>query len=298
MRVAQFEQSTGECIGVEMENIWVDFTRALALYSVVKDGSAGEMKRNLGMWLQQGTFDSKLIRSVVAFVRERNLENTIRLENKAVMKAPIARPPKIVALGLNYALHAAEGEFKVPEEPIIFLKAGSSVIGPGETIRIPRKLGRMDHEVELAVVIGKRASEVKKAEAFRYVAGYTILNDVSARELQTKDLEKRHPWFRSKSFDTFTPIGPWIVTADELEPPIHLDLQCTVNDLIRQQANTRDMVFDIPTQIEFITRYIALDPGDIISTGTPEGIGPIKHGDLVVCHIEKIGELKNPVRHR
>lgn len=298
MRVAQFEQSTGECIGVEMENVWVDFTRALALYSVVKDGSAGEMRRNLGHWLQQGTFDSKLVKTVVAFVRERKLETTLRLEKKAIMKAPISRPPKIVALGLNYALHAAEGEFKVPDEPIIFLKAGSSVIGPGETIRIPRKLGRMDHEVELAVVIGKRASEVKKADAFRYVAGYTILNDVSARELQTKDLEKRHPWFRSKSFDTFTPIGPWIVTADELEPPIHLDLQCTVNDLIRQQANTRDMVFDIQTQIEFITRYIALDPGDIISTGTPEGIGPIKHGDMVVCHIEKIGELKNPVRHR
>ncbi len=298
MRVSQFEQSTGECIGMEMENTWVDFTKALALYSVVKDGSAGEMRRNLGAWLQQGTFDNKLIRSVAAFVSERKLENTIRLEKKAIMKAPIARPPKIVALGLNYALHAAEGEFKVPQEPIIFLKAGSSVIGPDETIRIPRKLGRMDHEVELAVVIGKRASEVKKTDAFRYVAGYTILNDVSARELQTKDLEKRHPWFRSKSFDTFTPLGPWIVTSDELEPPIHLDLQCTVNGLIRQQANTRDMVFDIPTQIEFITRYIALDPGDIISTGTPEGIGPIKHGDLVVCHIEKIGELKNPVRHR
>ncbi|MEX1139528.1 MAG: fumarylacetoacetate hydrolase family protein [Bacteroidota bacterium] len=298
MRVAQFTQSTGECIGVDMENAWVDFTKALALYALVKYGSAGEMRRNLGEWLRQGTFDIDLATSVVTFVRERQLENMLSLGKKAVMKAPISRPPKIVALGLNYALHAAEGEFKVPEEPITFLKAGSSVIGPGEPIRLPRKLGRMDHEVELAVVIGKRASEVKKKDAFRYIAGYTILNDVSARELQTKDLEKRHPWFRSKSFDTFTPLGPWMVTANEFPPPIHLDLQCTVNGLIRQQANTRDMVFDIPTQIEFITKYIALDPGDIISTGTPEGIGPIKHGDMVVCHIEKIGELKNPVRHR
>lgn len=298
MRVAQFVQSTGECIGVEMENLWVDFTRALTLYSVVKNGQAGKPRKNLGDWIQQGTFDISLVTSVAGFVQERKLESALRLEKKAVMKAPIARPPKIVALGLNYALHAAEGEFKVPEEPIIFLKAGSSVIGPGEPIRIPRNLGRMDHEVELAVVIGTRASEVKKKDAFRHVAGYTILNDVSARELQTKDLEKRHPWFRSKSFDTFTPLGPWIVTADEIAPPVHLDLQCTVNGLIRQQANTRDMVFDIPAQIEFITKFIALDPGDIISTGTPEGIGPIKHGDNVLCHIEKIGELKNPVRYR
>jgi len=298
MRVAQFVQSTGECIGVEMENTWMDFTKALALYSVVKNGSEGALRKNLGEWIQEGTFDIELANSVTAFVHEQKLEDILRLGKKAVMKAPIARPPKIVALGLNYALHAAEGEFKVPEEPIIFLKAGSSVIGPDEPIRLPRNLGRMDHEVELAVVIGKKASEVRKKDAFRYVAGYTILNDVSARELQTKDLEKRHPWFRSKSFDSFTPLGPWIVTADEITPPVHLDLQCTVNGLVRQQANTRDMVFDIPTQIEFITKYITLDPGDIISTGTPEGIGQIKHGDRVLCHIEKIGELKNPVRHR
>ena len=156
----------------------------------------------------------------------------------------------------------------------------------------------MDHEVELAVVIGRKATEVKKRDAYKYVAGYTIANDVSARDLQSADLQKRHPWFRSKSFDTFSPIGPWIITADEFRHPIHVTVECRVNGKIRQKANTRDLVFDIPTVIEFITKYITLEPGDIISTGTPEGIGPIKHGDTVVCRIDKIGELKNPVRNR
>jgi 2-keto-4-pentenoate hydratase/2-oxohepta-3-ene-1,7-dioic acid hydratase in catechol pathway len=156
----------------------------------------------------------------------------------------------------------------------------------------------MDHEVELALVIGRTAREVPKSSAWSYVAGYTICNDISARDLQTRDLEKKHPWFRSKSFDTFTPLGPWIVTADELRPPVHLRLTCRVNGKIRQNANTRDLVFDIPSIIEFVSRYITLDPGDVISTGTPAGIGPIKGGDRMVCSIEGIGELHNPVRWR
>ncbi|MBI3110658.1 MAG: fumarylacetoacetate hydrolase family protein [Ignavibacteriales bacterium] len=208
------------------------------------------------------------------------------------------RPPKIVALGLNYVLHAKEGNFQVPKEPIIFSKAGSSVIGPEETILLPRGLGQIGHEVELAVVLGRRATQVRKKDAYRYVAGYTIANDVTARDQQTKDLTVRHPWFRSKSYDTFTPLGPWIVTSDEIKPPIRLNLQCRVSGKIRQNANTRDLVFDIPTIIEFVTRNMSLDPGDIISTGTPEGIGAINHGDTVSCHIEKIGELRNPVRNR
>jgi 2-keto-4-pentenoate hydratase/2-oxohepta-3-ene-1,7-dioic acid hydratase in catechol pathway len=156
----------------------------------------------------------------------------------------------------------------------------------------------MDHEVELAVVIGKAATRVKKKDAGNYIAGYTICNDVTARDLQTRDIEKRHPWFRSKSFDTFTPMGPWIVTADAIKTPLRLGVECRVNGKIRQHANTRDLVFDVPTIIEFVTRHITLEPGDIISTGTPEGIGPLKGGDTVVCRVENVGELKNPVRYR
>jgi 5-oxopent-3-ene-1,2,5-tricarboxylate decarboxylase/2-hydroxyhepta-2,4-diene-1,7-dioate isomerase len=165
-------------------------------------------------------------------------------------------------------------------------------------LRSRKSLGRMDHEVELAVVIGKRATEVSRKNAFRHVAGYTIVNDVSARSLQTKDLEKRYPWFRTKSFDTFTPMGPWMVTADEIPPPVRLNLECRVNGRLRQKANTRDLVFDIPAVIEYITKYITLDPGDVISTGTPDGIGPITDGDTMTCTIQRIGTLTNPVRYR
>ncbi|MGB5873987.1 MAG: fumarylacetoacetate hydrolase family protein, partial [Bacteroidota bacterium] len=222
----------------------------------------------------------------------------LRLGKDAVMKAPVLRPPKIVALGLNYVMHAKEGSFEVPKEPIVFVKAGSSVIGPNETVRIPRGMGRMDHEVELAVVIGKTATRVKKRSAYSYIAGYTICNDVTARSVQTKDIENRHPWFRSKSFDTFTPLGPWMLTADEIRPPVRLPLECRVNGRIRQKANTKDLVFDIPTIIEYVTKQITLEPGDIVSTGTPGGIGPIKHGDTMMCRIKHLGELRNPVRSR
>ena len=298
MKVAQFSGGRGESIGIELDGSWIDFTKAQTAHTWLTRRVQETPVSHLGNWIQSGTFDVRTIKTVLDFVREQKLTTVFRLDPKAEMKAPIARPLKIVALGLNYALHAAEGNFKVPDEPIIFMKAGSSVVGPGETVRIPKGLGRMDHEVELAVVIGRKATGVKKKNAFEYIAGYTIANDVSARDLQTKDLEKKHPWFRSKSFDSFTPLGPWIVTGDEIKPPLHLDIECLVNGKIRQKANTRDMVFDIATQIEFISKYITLEPGDIVSTGTPDGIGPIKHGDEMMCRIERIGELKNPVRNR
>lgn len=298
MKVAQWEHKGEKCIGVELNGRWMDYSRAEAAFSLMERNTPKEPRKSLGELIQRGEFNVRELNTVLRFVEKLNLQDRFEIDKKAVLKAPIERPPKIVALGLNYALHAAEGNFKVPEEPIIFSKAGSSVIGPGETVRIPKGLGRMDHEVELAVIIGAKATEVKKKHAYEYVAGYTIANDVSARDLQMKDIEKKHPWFRSKSFDTFTPLGPWIITADEFQPPLHLDLECRVNGTVRQQANTRDMIFDIPAQIEFITKYITLEPGDIISTGTPQGIGPITHGDTMVCRIERIGELKNPVRYR
>lgn len=298
MKIAQFEHRDGKCIGVELNGRWIDYSKAEAFYFLMERNVAREPKKTLAELIQSGEFDPAKVKATLQYIDKLNLSDQFEVEKKAVMKAPIERPLKIIALGLNYALHAAEGNYQVPKEPIIFAKAGSSVIGPNETVRIPRGLGRMDHEVELAVIIGAQATEVKKKDAWKYVAGLTIANDVSARDLQTADIEKRHPWFRSKSFDTFTPLGPWMVTADEFKLPLYLDLECRVNDKVRQKANTRDMIFDIPTQIEFISRYITLEPGDIISTGTPEGIGPITQGDTVVCRIDRIGELRNPVRFR
>ena len=298
MKVAQFEDTQGYCIGIFDKGRWINLSDAEAAYTAITQKVVVEPTTTILQLLEDGRFDPAEFRVVLEFLEKHKLEKQYLISKDAVLKAPILRPPKIVALGLNYALHAKEGNAAVPKEPIIFMKAGSSVIGPGDTILLPKGLGRMDHEIELAVIIGGRATAAKKKDALSYVAGYTILNDVTARDLQTSDLEKKHPWFRSKSYDTFTPLGPWIVTADEIRGPIELGLECRVNGTVRQKSNTKNMVFDVPTQIEFISKFITLEPGDIISTGTPHGIGPIKHGDEVVCRIKNIGDLKNPVRDR
>jgi 5-oxopent-3-ene-1,2,5-tricarboxylate decarboxylase/2-hydroxyhepta-2,4-diene-1,7-dioate isomerase len=298
MKIAQFRHEQGYAIGLEMDGRWIDYTKAASVHTLLVRGLGMLPRTTIEQLLSRGEFDEQQFHDVAAFVRKTSLQRHLQLPPSARLCAPLLRPGKIVALGLNYALHVKEGSFAVPKEPIIFVKAGSSVIGPGETVRLPRGMGRMDHEVELAVVIGRTAREVKKRHAWHAVAGYTICNDVTARSLQTADINNRYPWFRSKSFDTFTPLGPWIVTKEEIGIPVHLAIECRVNGKIRQKANTRALLFGIPAIIEFITRYITLDPGDIISTGTPEGIGPIRHGDTVACRIEHIGELRNPVRYR
>jgi 2-keto-4-pentenoate hydratase/2-oxohepta-3-ene-1,7-dioic acid hydratase in catechol pathway len=298
MKVAQFEDAQGYCVGIQHKGTWINYSDAEAACTSITQKIVVEPATTVMQLLEEGRFDASEFQQVLKFLTEHRLERQYLVSKDAMLRAPVLRPPKIVALGLNYALHAKEGKAAVPQEPIIFMKAGSSVIGPGETVRLPQGLGRMDHEVELAVIIGHRATAVKKRDALKHVAGYTILNDVTARELQAKDIEKKHPWFRSKSFDTFTPMGPWIVTPDEVGTPVHLDLECRVNGKMRQKSNTRSMVFDIPTQIEFISQHITLEPGDVLSTGTPHGIGPIKDGDEIVCRIEKIGELKNPVKDK
>jgi 2-keto-4-pentenoate hydratase/2-oxohepta-3-ene-1,7-dioic acid hydratase in catechol pathway len=298
MKIAQFEVRNHSLVGIEVEGVWIDYGKAAAAYNLLERNVSMMPRPTIAMLLVRGEFSVAEFRAVGLFVKKHRLLRFLRVPGAARLRAPVSHPGKIIALGLNYALHVAESSFKAPKEPIIFMKAGSSVVGPGDTVRIPRGLGRMDHEVELAVVIGRRATNVPKRKAFDYVAGYTICNDVTARGIQTTDINNRHPWFRSKSYDTFTPMGPWIVTPDEITPPVHLGVQCRVNGRLRQKSNTRHLLFDIPTIIEFVSRYITLEPGDIISTGTPEGIGPIKNGDTIICHIDKIGELKNPVRNR
>jgi 2-keto-4-pentenoate hydratase/2-oxohepta-3-ene-1,7-dioic acid hydratase in catechol pathway len=198
------------------------------------------------------------------------------------------QPTKIVALGRNYAAHAAQHGFEVPSQPLIFLKPPSAVIGPGEAVVCPPQSAQVENEVELAVVIGQRARNVAAVDAWDYVLGYTCANDVTARDLQRSDDQ----WSRAKGFDTFAPLGPWIVT--ELDPS-DLTIACRVNGQVNQQASTATMVFKIPQVIEFITAAMTLEPGDVILTGTPEGISPIRPGDQVEVEIEGIGVLRNPV---
>ncbi len=198
------------------------------------------------------------------------------------------QPTKIVALGRNYAAHAAEHGAEVPSQPLIFFKPPSAVIGPGEPIVCPPQSAQVEHEAELAVVIGRRARHVAAADAWDYILGYTCANDVTARDLQRSDGQ----WSRAKGFDTFAPLGPWIVT--DLDPT-NLAIICRVNGQVRQQSTTANMIFKIPRLIEFITAVMTLEPGDVILTGTPEGVSPLRPGDQVAVEVEGIGVLRNPV---
>ncbi|MBV9850503.1 MAG: fumarylacetoacetate hydrolase family protein [Armatimonadetes bacterium] len=209
--------------------------------------------------------------------------------------APVPRPNRILAIGRNYAEHAKEQDSDVPDEPIVFQKASTSVIGPGQPIVIPPHIGRVDFEGELAVVIGRSGRNVPEAEALSLVAGYTLMNDVTARDEQRRAFARSLPWFLSKSRDTFGPMGPCLVTADEIVDPHKLQLTTTVNGEVKQQAGTSEMIFSIPQLIAFLSRHMALEPGDVIPTGTPSGIGPLRPGDTVEMHIPEIGTLSNPV---
>lgn len=197
-------------------------------------------------------------------------------------------PSKIVALGLNYQDHAQEVKMCLPEEPLLFIKPSTSVIGPGEAIVYPKMSKRVDYEAELAVVIKNKAKAVAEEKAADYILGYTCLNDVTARDLQPKDGQ----WTKSKGFDTFAPIGPWIVTDID---PHHLDISSYLNGERRQHSNTKNLIFDPYQLVSFISRVMTLLPGDVIATGTPSGIGPMAIGDRVDIVIEGIGTLSNRV---
>ena len=211
--------------------------------------------------------------------------------------APL-RPGKVVAIGLNYPDHASEGGREVPEQPLVFAKFPSSVIGPGEPITWSRKLtDKVDYEAELGVVIGRPAREVRQDEALSYVFGYTCLNDVSARDLQFGDRQ----WVRGKSLDTFCPLGPWVVTADEIPDPQALAIRCVVSGEVLQEGTTADMFFSVAELVSRLSHAFTLEPGDVIATGTPPGVGVyrspqrlLRDGDEVTVAIEGIGELRNP----
>ena len=201
------------------------------------------------------------------------------------------RPSKIVALAKNYAEHAREMESDVPKRPVFFLKPPSALIGPGDPIILPRISKRVDHEVELAVIIGRRAKRVPAEKAMDYVLGYTILLDITARDLQAEARKKGLPWALSKGFDTFAPVGPRIVDRRELNIE-DLEIGLKVNGKLRQLGRTSGMVFKVPELIEHISSIMTLEPGDIIATGTPAGIGPLRHGDKVEAWIEGIGRVE------
>jgi 2-keto-4-pentenoate hydratase/2-oxohepta-3-ene-1,7-dioic acid hydratase in catechol pathway len=204
-----------------------------------------------------------------------------------------ALPTKIVCVGLNYRAHIAESQTVLPDaksadEPLLFLKPPSAVIGPGDAIRYPPGVTRLDPEAELAIVIGRRASRVSAEEAPGFVAGYTCFNDVSARNYQRSDGQ----WARAKGFDTFAPIGPWLVSGVD---PAALEVTCRVSGELRQRGHTRDLIFPVPELIRHISHIMTLEPGDVIATGTPAGVAPVQVGDRIEVAIDGIGVLENSV---
>jgi 2-keto-4-pentenoate hydratase/2-oxohepta-3-ene-1,7-dioic acid hydratase in catechol pathway len=232
---------------------------------------------------------------LAALARDREVCMPLR---EVRLRAPLLRPPKIVCVGLNYRAHAAEQNLEPPKAPMLFAKAPNIVIGPDDEIRIPYGISeQIDYECELAVVVGKGGSRIAKGDAAKHVLGYTILNDVTARDVQRGDKQ----WFRGKSMDTFAPLGPVVVTPDELDAS-KAPVKLKVNGQVRQDSNTSDLIFDVPFLVEYLSASFPLEAGDVISTGTPGGVGVfmtpprwLRKGDRVEASIEGIGTLCNTV---
>ena len=244
----------------------------------------------------------QLVRSVVAWAEtspDTKGASFRKPLDQVRLAPPVANPSKIVCVGLNYRDHCLEQDIELPARPILFAKFPSSVIGPGDEIRwSPDASQKVDYEAELAVVIGRQGRNIPTEHAYDYVAGYTIVNDVSARDAQFADEQ----WIRGKSFDTFCPMGPYLLTADEVPDPHTLDIRCWVNGELRQDSNTRELVFKVHDLLAYISKTSTLVPGDVLITGTPGGVGVfrdpqvfLKPGDLVEIEIDKLGRLSNRV---
>ena len=236
---------------------------------------------------------------IAAYLKSAPRQAAIPLE-RAVLLAPLPRPPKFICVGLNYRDHAAEAKMEIPAVPTIFSKFHNAVIGPGASIVLPKNSSKPDYEAEFAFVIGAGGRHIRPEDWPKHVWGYTCVNDVSARDFQLATSQ----WLMGKTFDTFAPMGPWIVSADEIADPHNLAISCTVNGEKLQNSNTRELIFGIGPLLEFLSSVMTLEPGDIITSGTPGGValfrqGPgewfLKPGDVVEARIEKLGFIRNRI---
>ena len=282
-------------IGIEIENIKYNFSQIWEFFKDIKGSHQTPPLQFLQVMIELGFFHLEDINEVLTTVQEFRALKDIRITNDFDYDIPITRPQKILCIGRNYLKHAEELGNTPPKEPIFFAKMPSTLLPHEGRIIIPKDQGRIDHEIELGVIISKEGKNIPVDRAYEFVAGYTIINDITARTLQKSDLSKKQPWLRSKNFDTFCPIGPYLIPAGAISDPENLSLTLKVNGEIRQSSNTSKMIFKIPQLISFISQYMTVCPGDIIATGTPEGISELHRGDTVTAEIDKIGILKNIV---
>jgi 2-keto-4-pentenoate hydratase/2-oxohepta-3-ene-1,7-dioic acid hydratase in catechol pathway len=281
MKLVTFANGDGPRLGAVRGDEVIDLAGA----------SAGKLPSDMIAFLEQGDAALKLARQIASGTAP-GLPMT-----DVTLLAPVPRPSKVVAIGQNYMDHCREQGVEPPEWPVIFTKFTTAVIGPGAEIRWdPALTSMVDYEVELAVVIGRCARRVSANEALAYVAGYTVCNDVSARNLQFGDGQ----WVRGKSLDTFCPLGPWLVTRDEIPDPQNLAVRTTLNGQVVQDSNTKEMIFGVRELIEFASRAFTMEPGDVIVTGTPPGVGVfrdpqlfLKEGDSITVEVAGIGQLTN-----
>jgi 2-keto-4-pentenoate hydratase/2-oxohepta-3-ene-1,7-dioic acid hydratase in catechol pathway len=313
MKLVTYESAKQSRLGVVQGDFVVDVAAAYAVIAKgriadAKVAAAANVLRKLGRspedmieLLGLGERYRKALGVVVASagaLGKKGPKGLLTPLRSAKLRAPIAHPQKITCVGLNYADHAREGGVEPPAAPIFFLKSHNTICGPGDAIKLPPNSEKVDYEAELAVVIGKRGRGIAESDAQKYIAGYTILQDVSARDMQFSD----NQWYRGKSCDTFAPTGPWIVTPDEIPDPHRLRISLTLNGATLQDSNTSNLIFKVPFLISYLSQSITWEVGDLISTGTPPGVGfarkpPVfmKAGDTVSVTVEGIGTLTNPV---
>ena len=299
MKLLTYNTGGNPRVGLHIEGQVVDLSRA---YRLLTDG--GRLPSTMLELLDLG--DSGLDRARVVEKASRRDHTRLRETTGIVYNvtevqfmAPIPRPRKnIICLGLNYADHAEETRESLPTHPVFFTKAPTSTIGHDTPIRLPRCSHEVDYEVELAFVFGVQGKDIEEDDVDDAIVGYTVMNDVTARDLQ----RNHQQWFRGKSLDTFAPMGPYLVTKDEIPEPHHLNVGTRLNGVLMQESNTANMIFDIPTLVHHITADMTIEPGDIVSTGTPSGVGftripPtfLRDGDVVEVWVEDVGTLKNSV---
>jgi acylpyruvate hydrolase len=304
MRLVTFETGYGARFGQIDGDDVVDLNAAYAALLASRGVPRPRARARLEVppdataFLAEGTAAQRRAEEAVGYARDAAVRG-VRIARAGLSLLPVVpRPPKVICVGLNYRDHAEETGMKIPESPVFFSKFTSALVGAGQPVVAPRASGQLDYEVELAVVIGRPGHHIREADAYAHIAGYTILNDVSVRDFQMRTSQ----WLIGKVFDRSTPVGPALVSADEVPDPESLRLTTTVNGRVLQDGNTRNFIFGIRRVIAAISEILTLEPGDLIATGTPAGVGytrtpPIflKPGDTMVAEVEGLGRLENPI---
>lgn len=293
MRIARFFIRNRPVVAISEGDGFLDFGAIVEARGFRSEVADRDPDTHLIRMLKRGMLDEEYIKEQLNWVKIRKLD--FKLDTKGLPPLLPLRPGKIVCLARNYAAHAKESGHEPPPNAVYFAKTENCAIGHLQPFVLPEELGRIDHEGELGVVISKVANKVQASHAGEYILGYTIVNDITARAFQKELGAAGMPWYAAKSLDGSAPIGPWIVSPSQFEPLDGKRITVKVNGEIRQDGVLDDMIWKVPQLIELISRYITLYPGDIISTGTPSGVSPLKKGDEVIVEIDGLGMLKTPI---